>query len=222
MSPSLSPAQISTPALPWSAVAERFRKGLPFFGITLLSLGYTSANVLIVEAASSPTELGYFTAASKLTVALNSIFVGAVGSVLFRDRLQALGSGAVAAVHRSALATVGALGLALGLGVSLGADLVVKVYYGAEFAPAAASLKILAWIPLCVGLSNVVGVQGLAALHRERGLYVPVLLALCVSILGNAFWTPQYGASGAAAAWLMAEGSMLLVSLFLYRRFSRS
>ena len=207
---------------PWSSVRDRALEGLPFFGITLLSLGYTTANVLVVEAVSSPVELGYFTASSKLVVALNSIFVGAVGSVLFRDRLAASGDDAVGAVHRSALGAVGLLGLVIGLTLWLGSEAVVRAYYGTEFAPASASLRWLAWIPLCVGLSNVVGVQGLAALHRERWLYLPVLLALGLSVWGNAMWTATHGAVGAAAAWLMAEFALLVVSALLYRRFSRS
>jgi PST family polysaccharide transporter len=207
---------------PWSAVRDRALEGLPFFGITLLSLGYTTANVLVVEAVSTPLELGYFTASSKLVVALNSIFVGAVGSVLFRDRLSASGGDAVGAVHRSALWAVGLLGLAIGLTLSLGAEEVVLAYYGTEFAPASTSLRWLAWIPLTVGLSNVVGVQGLAALHREQWLYLPVLLALGLSLWGNVMWTPSHGAVGAAAAWLIAEFALLVVSVVLYRRFSQS
>lgn len=207
---------------PWSSVRDRAREGLPFFGITLLSLGYTTANVLVVEAVSTPLELGYFTASSKLVVALNSIFVGAVGSVLFRDRLAASGGDAVGAVHRSALIAVGVLGFAIGLTLWLGSEAVVRAYYGTEFAPASASLRWMAWIPLCVGLSNVVGVQGLAALHRERWLYLPVLLALGLSVWGNAMWTATHGAVGAAAAWLMAEFALLVVSALLYRRFSQS
>jgi len=209
-------------AATWSAVRERAREGLPFFGITLLSLGYTTANVLVVEAWSTAPELGYFTAASKLVVALNSIFIGAVGSVLFRDRLAASGGDAVGAVHRSALIAVGVLGLVIGAGLFAGAEIIVRAYYGVDFAPAAASLRWLAWIPLCVGLSNVVGVQGLAALHRERWLYVPVLLALGVSLWGNVMWTSTYGAVGASAAWLMAEFALLAVSALLYRRLSQS
>lgn len=207
---------------PWSSVRERAREGLPFFGITLLSLGYTTANILVVEAVSTPPELGYFTASSKLVVALNSIFIGAVGSVLFRDRLAASGGDAVGAVHRSALIAVGVLGLVIGTGLFAGAELIVLIYYGTEFAPASASLRWMAWIPLCVGLSNVVGVQGLAALHRERWLYLPVLLALGLSVWGNFMWTSSHGAVGAAAAWLMAEFALLAVSALLYRRFSQS
>lgn len=207
---------------PWSTVRERALEGLPFFGITLLSLGYTTANILVVEAVSTPEELGYFTASSKLVVALNSIFIGAVGSVLFRDRLAAAGPDAVGAVHRSALVAVGALGLAIGLGLFLGSEVIVRVYYGTEFAPASASLRWMAWIPLCVGLSNVVGIQGLAALHRERWLYLPVFLALGLSVWGNFMWTSAHGAVGASTAWLMAEFALLLVSAVLYRRFSQS
>ena len=207
---------------PWSTVRQRALEGLPFFGITLLSLGYTTANILVVEAVSTPEELGYFTASSKLVVALNSIFIGAVGSVLFRDRLAAAGPDAVGAVHRSALVAVGALGLAIGLGLFLGSEVIVRVYYGTEFAPASASLRWMAWIPLCVGLSNVVGIQGLAALHRERWLYLPVFLALGLSVWGNFMWTSAHGAVGASTAWLMAEFALLLVSAVLYRRFSQS
>jgi PST family polysaccharide transporter len=207
---------------PWSTVRQRALEGLPFFGITLLSLGYTTANILVVEAVSTPEELGYFTASSKLVVALNSIFIGAVGSVLFRDRLAAAGPDAVGAVHRSALVAVGALGLAIGLGLFLGSEVIVRVYYGTEFAPASASLRWMAWIPLCVGLSNVVGIQGLAALHRERWLYLPVFLALGLSVWGNFMLTSAHGAVGASTAWLMAEFALLLVSAVLYRRFSQS
>jgi PST family polysaccharide transporter len=207
---------------PWSEVWARAREGAPFFGITLLSLGYTTANMLVVEALSSPTELAWFAASSKLVVALNSIFIGAVGAVLFRDRLAA-GVGAERnGVHRSALASVAGLGLAMGLPLWLGADWVIQTYYGPSFGDAAASLRVLAWIPLVVGLSNVLGIQGLAALHRERWLYVPVVVGLVLSLGLNRAWTPSWGALGASGAWLAAELAILALSALLYRRFSRS
>ncbi len=207
---------------PWSEVWARAREGAPFFGITLLSLGYTTANMLVVEALSSPAELAWFAASSKLVVALNSIFIGAVGAVLFRDRLAA-GAGAERdGVHRSALASVAGLGLALGLPLWLSADWVIQTYYGPAFGAAASSLKVLAWIPLAVGLSNVLGIQGLAALHKERWLYLPVAAGLLLSVGLNLAWTPRWGALGASGAWLSAELVILGLSALLYRRFSRS
>jgi len=62
----------------------------------------------------------------------------------------------------------------------------------------------------------------LSALNRERWLYLPVLLALGLSVAANVFWTPTWGAYGASLAWLMAEMLLLLGSAVLYRRFSRS
>jgi O-antigen/teichoic acid export membrane protein len=66
------------------------------------------------------------------------------------------------------------------------------------------------------------GIQGLAAVHRERWLYVPVVVGLVLSLGLNRAWTPSWGALGASGAWLAAELAILALSALLYRRFSRS
>ena len=78
----------------------------------------------------------------------------------------------------------------------------------------AGSIAPMQWIMptlLFIGLSNVLGIQILVPLGRERVVLWSIIAGAVVDVVLNIVLIPQYGASGAAAATSVAELTVLAV-----------
>jgi O-antigen/teichoic acid export membrane protein len=113
------------------------------------------------------------------------------------------------------LLAIGSLG---GLAFSIvGSDPFMRLIFGAEFAPAARALPILAgaFVLICFGylISNLLLVVGLA-----KRTIVTGTIALVVNVIGNLILVPKYGFMAAAWMTLITEVAVVGVALvFLLR-----
>jgi O-antigen/teichoic acid export membrane protein len=126
--------------------------------------------------------------------------------------------GAVARWYHRTLRVIVAFGLPLALGATLLAEPLLRLLYGAEYAPAAQALRIIAWdAPLlmftsfCGNLTTVTGAERAAA--RIYGINALANIAL------NAVAIPAFGIQGAAAVTVATD---LIGALQFHALFSRS
>jgi O-antigen/teichoic acid export membrane protein len=174
-------------------------------GLALLGL---RLELLAVYFVRGDAAAGLFGAALKVIESLNGIpsavAAGALPS-LTRDALQALG-----AVRERVAATMALLAVPAAAGLALSAGAVI-VLLGADYAPAAAPLQVLA-LSLVPLFMNTVLVNALvAAGHAPR---LPWLTALRVGVAAvcAVLLIRPFGTIGAAAGFLASETAMLLLA----------
>lgn len=178
--------------------ARLLREGWPFLGLALLLQLVLRGDVFLLEAlGQGREEIGVYGAAVTVVwgvLAVPQLLALAVYPAL--SRRAALGG-------RPARAGLGAaaLGLAVG-GIAAGAlwlarEPLVRLAFGAEYAPAAPLLGTLAWALPGACTAMVLGTV-LAAWHRQRLNLVLHTVALVAALAGNLYWIPLLGAPGAA------------------------
>jgi O-antigen/teichoic acid export membrane protein len=82
----------------------------------------------------------------------------------------------------------------------------------------AGAVRPMQWIMptlLFIGLSNVLGIQILVPLNREKVVLWSIIAGAAVDVVLNVALIPRYGASGAAAATSVAELVVLAVQFFV-------
>jgi O-antigen/teichoic acid export membrane protein len=107
--------------------------------------------------------------------------------------------------------------IALVLGIAFGADLVIRIIGGPEFAEAAPVLRIHVFALLGAFLTQV-WVFGLIAVGRQSALVVVNGVALIVVVVGGATLIPLFDARGAAVAAVVGEAVLATLSLVLLVR----
>lgn len=196
----------------WDAalVPELLRFGLPLAGSSLLVFGVLNIGNVLVGAELGPLALGFYTLAFNLSSWPVSVFSLAV-------RRVALAAFARIAHDRDALADGVARSVALLLAVTLPvcallallAEPLVRVVYGAKWAPAA---EVLQWLAV-LGAARVMAELGydlLVALARSRAVFVVQgiwLAALVPGVVAGARWD---GVRGAAAAQALIACAVVL------------
>jgi PST family polysaccharide transporter len=185
---------------------------LPLWLAGLLSTLYFRCDVVLLRAFVGDAEIGYYGAAYRIFEA-TTIVPATLMAVAF-PRLAQAGQSASRAggwtrLEVQLLAALGGLGLAAGAGLHLASDRLVSLTFGADFARAATSLRILSvsapFLFLNFGVTFFLFARGLE--RRYLGI-VGAMFALNVAT--NLVAIPRSGGPGAAWATLVTEAALAL------------
>ncbi len=199
-----------------SAVPGLLREVGPFAGAFVFLTVYCKIDVLLLEAWSTPHEVGLYTAAYKSIDIFQALVIVAAGAVYPRLSRAATrpGGGSRASRTSTEILLLGAL--PVGLGLHLAAGPVVLLLFGSGYAGATVVLTRLALLMPMLSLT-ILGGYVLGAAGRMKpvaGLYAA---GVTVNVALNAMLVPANGAAGAALARLGSE-SLLLIGFLLVLR----
>lgn len=108
-----------------------------------------------------------------------------------------------------------------GAGMSLLAPEIIGAVAGEKFLPSVPLLRILAWLPLIIGLSNVFCFQTLVPFKQEKKFLGTVLTGCVVSISANLLLIPYFQEKGAAMASVITEITITVMSGYLASRLTK-
>jgi len=194
---------------------------LPFYLHTLAHSIYGRLDVSLMSFLTSDVEVGWYGAAQNLA-GLALLITPLIGWVLLPmlSRAAARSEQDLDAVVRRAFEAVLSAAAPVTLLLGLSAGVLVPTVFGAEFAPAAASLRILA--PMFV-LTYAAMVASTVLIRLERGWAVTAisLSGLGANALLNAFLIPACwrtfgrGGAGIGAAWALVATEAAVTALML-------
>ena len=209
---------ISRPVLSRQTLREVMQAGAPIFLNNVFVALYTTANMTILGMYAADDVIGYFSGAQRLIQALNMVVVMPVSMAVFPEisRRFAQSKAQGAKFLKQVLLLAGAAAAVVSLITFLCAPLMIRIMYGAGFAPSIELLKWLAPIPFLVMIATLLTVQGLYGMGLQRWApWVGVILAVCCVGL-NLWLLPLIGVKGVCISWIAAELlECLLVSSIL-------
>lgn len=89
---------------------------------------------------------------------------------------------------------------------------------GREYADAILPMRIITFAVIAIGITNILGVQVLTAIGKEKYVLVSVTIGAITDLLLNSIWIPKYSSAGAALSTTIAEYMVLIVQLLMVRR----
>jgi PST family polysaccharide transporter len=202
--------------LPTAAqLARRFREDSSIFFSSLMITLYASSNVFLLGLLANAYDVGIFAAGTRLEsiarsfvgLALNQAFFPVVASAFGQSREQGL------RVVRTTVFPLMALMVLVSAGLWLIAPLFITLFYGAEFTNAIAVLRVVALLPLTIGLSNLLGFHTMLNLRMDRAFFVITALGSVIGLGLNGLLIQRFGYLGAAYAWVITE---VYVTLTMY------
>ncbi len=176
----------------------------PFAAAFVATTLYYRSDVLLLARWWPAREVGLYGAAHRFLDVAQALALAAAGALLPR---MARSPGAGAAIARRALLLGSAAAAAALLALRVP---VVRLLYGSDYAAAAPVLALLA--PAIVPLSiNMLALAALAAADRMGAAARSFLIATVLLLALDLWLVPRHGATGAAAAELVAESALALL-----------
>lgn len=190
-----------------------------FFAMSCATTIYTNLDTVMLGFMKSDAEVGYYSAAVKIRTLLAGV-VTSLGTVLLprasyyveqgkkREFLEISGK----AIHFVLL-----MALPLAFFFILYAREGVVLLSGAEYLPAVLPMQVIMPTLLMIGLTNIMGIQMLIPLGKERYVLYSEIAGAVADLVINALLIPSMASTGAAAGTLAAEALVWMAQYSVLR-----
>jgi len=197
-------------------VRDALQTGWPLFLLRGSESFYTLGNAFILGFFVGPTAVGYFAGPEKITRALAGLF-NPIRQTLYPrlSRLMHTSPDKGARLARAGMSVTGLGGLVLGVTVFLFAPWLVRIVFGAQFAPAVNVLRLLAILPPLVSVTQSIGMQWLLPLGKERVVTRTVMMAGLLHIALVFALVPKFHQAGMACVVLCSEAFVCSTLFFM-------
>ena len=199
-----------------ASARRMLREGWPLFVFSSAASVYTSANAFIMGMMAPPREVSFFGAGERIVRAASTLLSPLSQAIYPRVSHLAAHDAREAGrlIRRSLLPFVG-LGLALGIGLFVGAPILTRIAFGTEYDRAVDVIRILAVIPPLLGLGTVLGIHWALPMGMDRIYMRFVIGAGVLNVILAVILVPRFGAVGMGIAAVAAEFSVELGLVWL-------
>lgn len=190
-----------------------------FFAMTCATTIYTHLDTVMLGFMTTDADVGYYNAAIKVKCILVSI-ITSLGVVLLPRASYYVHKGMMDdfnRITRKALNFVFILSIPLLIYFILFARQGIYFLAGTAYTGAIIPMKIIMPTLLLIGLTNILGIQILVPLGREKVVLYSEIAGAVVNVILNALLIPLMASSGAAIGTLVAEFVVLVVQYYALR-----
>lgn len=202
-----------------------FRKHFkPMFLLFLTTLSiaiYTSVDEAILGLLTSPQDVGYYNAAMKVKGILFTL-ITSLGIVLLPRLSYYVENNMTDEFHaalKKSMNFIIVIAVPVVIFFMLFAKEIILLLAGESYINAILPLQIIVWALLLSAITNILGIQILLPLKKDKELLISVLLAAIVDIVANLILVPQLASVGTAISVVMAELTVLVVQLVILRKY---
>ncbi len=191
-----------------------------FFAMACASTIYTNLDKVMLGIMATNTDVGYYGAAVRIKSILVSI-VTSLGTVLLPRASYYVEHGMMdefRKISRKALNFVVVAAVPLMLYFIYFARQGIFLLSGEDYAGAILPMQIIMPTLLFIGLTNILGIQILVPMGREKTVLWSMIAGAAVDLVCNLLLIPRFAAAGAALSNMLAEAVVLLVQIIALRR----
>jgi len=184
-----------------------------FFAMSVATTIYTHLDTVMLGFMKTDTDVGYYNAAVKIKTILIS-FVTSLGTVLLPRTSYYIEHGheeAFKNIIQKAFSFVLILSAAVSVYFILFAKQGIYFLSGSAFNGAILPMQIIMPTVFLVGLTNIMGIQILIPLGKEKYVLYSEIVGAAVNLIINLILIPQYASVGAAVGTLAAELAVFAV-----------
>lgn len=196
----------------------------PFFilGIyQLLTSMYTSFNVTYLGFACDTTEVGYYTTAVKLYTLILAVFTAFTGVMMPRlSSLLAQGNKKefIRLTNESVDVLFACVFPLIVIGVSF-TDSIIRLIAGPGYEGAIAPMKIIMPLLLVIGYEQILVVQMLMPMKKDKAVLLNSIIGATVGLLLNIIIVPHLRSVGSALVWIVSEFVVLFMSQYFVNKY---
>jgi len=167
---------------------------------------YTTSNVFILGLFAPASVVGYFAAADKVRMAFQGILSPMSQSVFpYVNNLLSESYERFISFNKKLFKIALTLGAVISIMLFLFAEPIVNIVLGKEYQSSISVLRIIAWLPLVIFLSNVLGIQTMIPLNKHKSFAIILFFAAMINLTLSFILVPQLFEIGTSISVLTTE-----------------
>lgn len=190
-----------------------------FFAMACATTIYTNLDNIMLGFMTTDTDVGYYNAAIKIKTILVSV-VTSLGTVLLPRASYYVENGMMddfRKIARKAVSFVFLLATPLMIYFILFAREGIYFLSGDAYGGSIVPMQIIMPTLVFIGITNILGIQILVPLGREKIVLYSEIIGAVVDVIINAILIPEYASTGAAIGTLVAELVVLVVQFLVLK-----
>ncbi|MFZ5948088.1 MAG: flippase [Stygiobacter sp.] len=194
----------SIPSL--NQIRMQLKNGLNIFLSTISINLYSTSNTFILGLFAPLNVVGYFAAADKIRMAIQGI-VSSVSQSIFPyvNKLLNESYELFISFNKKLFLIAFLSGTLISIFLFLFAKPIVEFILGIEYQPSIILLKIMAWLPLIIFLSNVLGIQTMLPMKKHKSFAIILFIAAVINLILSFILVPIYYEIGTVISVLITE-----------------
>lgn len=182
---------------------------------------YTTLNVAFLGFATNDIEVGYYTTANKLLTVIMTMFTALTSVMVPRVSvaLKSNDNSEAKALIRKAINALMLFAIPLIFFVFPFCQELIYLMSGKGYEGATTPLQIMTPLFFLVGYDQIIVLQTLLPMGKDKDILRNSILAASVGIISNIFLTLNFGKNGSAIVLILAELSVLLSSQFCVTKY---
>ena len=202
-----------------SYIFKLYREGWKIFISSLAVNLYTTTDIVLLGIFTNHTIVGYYSGADKLILCIRN-GVGAVNQAVYPyiSRLMEKSRKEAMAFLKKQYYIYIACGLAGGILLVILAPWGVPWLFGNRYIPSIRPLQIMAFVPLVVAMSNVLGYETMLPLNMEKEYTGTLFLAAVLNLVIIIPLIKLWGAEGAAVSLMITETFITALMWIILKR----
>lgn len=197
-------------------VTHEFKEGWHIFiSTTAISL-YTTSNTVILGLLTNNMIVGYYSAAERI-IRSSQRLLNPISQTIYPHISKLVTDSRERSVHfiKKALLIIGGGSFAISLSIFVLSGPIVRILLGTQFTESNIVLRILAFLPFIIALSNIFGIQTMITFNMKEAFSKILIAAGFINIPLTLILVPFFKHIGLAVAVLTTE-SFVTLMMFLY------
>jgi PST family polysaccharide transporter len=200
-------------------IKRQLKEGWYIFISTVAISLYTISNSFILGLFTNNTIVGYYSAAEKIIKAAQGL-LSPISQAIYPYISKLINKSKEAGIKfiRKITLLIGCFSFILSFFIFIFANLIVKIILGSQYMESIIVLRIIAFLPFIVGLSNVFAVQGIIAFGDVKIIPKITFVGAISNIILAILMVNLLQAIGVAISFVFAEIVVTLVSFYYLKR----
>ena len=189
--------------------------------MTLATSIYTTLDTTMLGFLSTNTEVGYYSAATKISHMVLSLITAITTVLLPRMSLYINKNdmNSFKTLTNKTVSIITLLSIPITAGLFLLAKPITLLFSGNEYIPAIIPMQVMTPIVFIISIASITGTRMLPAMNKEKIALFSYIIGATANIIINAIFIPIYGALGAAIGTLIAESIVTGIQVIYLHQF---
>jgi len=200
----------------WDNIKRQLKEGWYIFISTVAISLYTISNTFILGLFTNNTIVGYYSAAERVIKAIQGLLTPVSQTIYpYISKLVSESKEKGIKFIQKITFLIGGISFILSLFIFIFASLIVEIVLGDKYVESIPVLRILAFLPFIIGLSNIFGIQTMLTFNYKKAFSNILICASIINIVLAFILVPFYQHIGISVSVLISE-IFVTVTMFLY------